>query len=140
MVGALWFSWERRICLDDMDDTRATVHVPKSINATSSRFDIDHDDADLQCTALQCWFDQDQDRRMHISYLMRQNTSIAPSFCLVSAWRLSVHRARLQQQLDFRLRLTFPLLLSSLWAGVFRPSPPLGCPSLRDPSIYLALL
>lgn len=92
----------------------------------------------LQCTAVRRWLDQD--RRTDILYLMRQNTSIAPSFCLVSAWRVFVRRARLQQQLDFRLRLTSPLLLSSMWASAFRPSPPLGYPYLRDPFIYLALL
>lgn len=48
---------------------------------------------------------------MKIPYQMYQYTSIAPSFCMFAAWRDSVRRARLQQQLDFRLHLTSPLLL-----------------------------
>jgi hypothetical protein len=62
---------------------------------------------------------------------------IAPSFWLVMAWRASVHRARLPQQLDFRLLVTSSLLFfPSSWAGAIRPSPPSGYPSLRDPFIY----
>jgi hypothetical protein len=63
--------------------------------------------------------------------------TVVPSFCLVMAWRVSVRRARLQQQFVSRLLVTSSLLFFlSLWAGAIRPSPPFGYSSLRDPFIY----